>query len=176
MPETDTSLNVEAAVSLASVVAVCISPGGVPKRPVNQAELTLEGLVGDGHNHEKHRSLDRAVTVQDIELIEQIASEGYPVGPGTMGENITVRGLNVQGLSPGDRLHFENGVVLELASIRKPCYVLNAIHPELEHAAVGRCGFLCRVIETGVFAAGQRVAVEHLVSGSSDSLNSLGRV
>lgn len=75
------------------VVAVCISPGGVPKRPVEHAAVMPDGLVGDGHDHEKHCRPDRAVSVQDLELIEQLAAEGYSVGPGTIGENVTVRGL-----------------------------------------------------------------------------------
>lgn len=144
------------------VVAVCISPGGVPKRPVGRVEITEDGLVGDGRDHEKHRRADRAVSVQDLELLEQLAAEGYPVGPGIMGENITVQGLHVQGLAVGDRLRFQNGPVLELASVRKPCYVLDTIHPELKSAVVGRCGFLCRVAEGGTLLPGQRVEVERL--------------
>lgn len=142
------------------VVAVCISPGGVPKRLVDQAVVRPEGLVGDGHDHEKHRRPDRAVSVQDLELIEELAAEGYSVGPGVMGENITVRGLNVQSLAVGDRLRFEGGPTLELALVRKPCYVLDAIHPDLKTAVVGRCGFLCRVAETGELRPGQNVAIQ----------------
>lgn len=142
------------------VVAVCVSPGGVPKRPVDRAEVTPDGLAGDGHDHEKHRRPDRGVSIQDLELIEQLGAEGYPVGPGIMGENITVQGVNVQRLAVGDRLRFQGGVVVELASVRKPCYVLDAIRPDLKDAVVGRCGFLCRVVETGVLSPGQRVIIE----------------
>ena len=144
------------------VVAVCVSSGGVPKRPVDRAEVTPDGLVGDGHDHEKHRRADRAVSIQDLELLEQLVAEGYEVGPGVMGENITVRDVHVQGLVAGDRLRFQEGPVLELASVRKPCYVLDAIHPELKTAVVGRCGFLCRVVELGGLWPGQRVTVERL--------------
>ena len=141
------------------VVAVCISAGGVPKLPVSAAQVAHDGLIGDGRGHEKHRKLERAVSVQDLELVEQLAAEGYPVGPGIMGENITVRGMNVQGLGAGDQLYFDGGVVLELDTVRKPCYVLDVIHPELKDVVVGRCGFLCRVIRTGTVTAGQRVMV-----------------
>jgi MOSC domain-containing protein YiiM len=144
------------------VVAVCVSPGGIPKRSVDRAEVTLDGLVGDGRDHEKHRRPDRAISVQDLELIDQLVADGYAVGPGIMGENITVRGLHVQGLAVGDRLRFEDGPVIELASLRKPCYVLDSIHPELKNAVVGRCGFLCRVVQTGTLLPGQQVVVELL--------------
>ena len=145
------------------VVAVCISTGGVPKYPVAEAELTMDGLVGDGHAHDKHRRSDRAVSLQDIELLEVLLAEGYQVGPGIMGENITVRGLNVQGLSVGDRLYFENGPVLELTAPRKPCYVLDVIHPNLKDAVIGRCGYLARVVQTGQLRPEQGVTVARSV-------------
>ena len=141
-------------------VAICISAGGVPKQPVQRAEVAIEGLIGDGHAHEKHRRPERAVSILDAELLDQLKAEGYAVGPGTMGENVTVRGVNVQGLAAGDRLHFQGGPVLELSLIRKPCYELDAIHPALKDVVVGRCGFLCRVVENGVLSPDQRVTVE----------------
>jgi len=147
------------------VVAVCLSPGGVPKHPVERAEVLENGLIGDGRNHEKHCRADRAVSVQDLELIEELVEEGYAVGPGIMGENITVRGLHVQSLAVGDLLRFQNGPVLELASVRKPCYVLDAIHPQLKQAVVGRCGFLCRVLAPGWVHPGQTVTAERLGEG-----------
>ncbi len=144
----------------AQVVAVCISPGGVPKKAVDRAELTVDGLVGDGHDHEKHVRSDRAVLIQDLETLEELRAEGFPVGPGVMGENLTVRGLDVQGLSPGDRLRFDNGPVLELAVVRKPCFVLDAIDPKLQDAVVGRCGFLARVRQPGCVFPGQGIRLE----------------
>jgi len=144
----------------ATVIAVCISPGGIPKQRVSGAEVRVDGLVGDGHNHKKHRRPHRAVCLQDIELLEQLRAEGYPVEPGTMGENLTVRGLNVQHMAPGDLLHFEDGPVLELTEARKPCYVLDAIHPTIQQAVVGRCGYFARVVTVGRVFAGQRVVAQ----------------
>jgi len=143
----------------AEVVAVCISPGGVPKTATDAAEVTVDGLVGDGRDHEKHAKPHRAVTIQDIELLTELEAEGFAVGPGIMGENLTVRGLHVQKLSPGDQLGFENGPLIELTEVRRPCFVLDKIHPALKKAVVGRCGFLARVLSTGRFFPGQRIRV-----------------
>ena len=74
--------------SAAEVVAVCISRGGIPKTAVPEAEVTAEGLVGDGHEHEKHNRPHRAVLIQDLELLEELARQGFPVGPGILGENL----------------------------------------------------------------------------------------
>jgi len=142
------------------LVAVCISTGGIPKIPVDAADVTVDGLVDDGHDHEKHCRPDRAVSIQDIELLDVLKTEGYDVAPGVIGENLTVRDLHVQQLAVGDRLRFENGPVIELTQPRKPCFVLDAVHPDLKDAVVGRCGFMAAVVETGQFAPGQRITVE----------------
>ena len=144
----------------ASVVAVCISDGGIPKTPQVAAAVNLEGLAGDAHAHEKHRRLDRAVTIQDAELLEELRTEGFALVPGAMGENLTVQGLHVQRMKPGDRLIFEDGPVLELSQVRKPCYVLDAIDPQLKELVVGRCGFLARVVKPGQLRPGQRIRIE----------------
>ena len=85
----------------AEVVAVCVSRGGVPKQPVAGADTTIDGLVGDCHDHKKHCRPDRAVSIQDLELLDELKDEGFRVGPGIMGENLTVRGLGVQRLAVG---------------------------------------------------------------------------
>lgn len=150
------------------VVAVCVSPGGVPKLPVDEAEVCPEGLIGDGHAHEKHRRPHRAVSIQDVELLDELIAEGYFVAPGVIGENVTVRGLRVQALAPGDRLRFANGPVLELTEPRKPCYVLDKIDPALKAAVVGRCGFLARVVTSGRLAPGQRITVDRSTGVATD--------
>jgi MOSC domain-containing protein YiiM len=151
------SVSFDDASGCAEVVAVCISTGGVPKLPVAEAQVVADGLVGDGHNHEKHRRPHRAVTIQDIEILELLKAEGYPVGPGVLGENFTVRGLNVQQRCPGEVLCFENGPIIELTEVRRPCYVLDAIHPALQEAARHRCGYLGRVLREGRVFPGQRI-------------------
>lgn len=144
----------------ATVVAVNVSMGGIPKLSVNSAYAGIDGLEGDDHEHEKHRRIDRALTIQDVELLEEIAVEGFPLVPGQMGENLTVRGLDVQHLLPGDRLSIADGPQIELTQIRKPCYVLDQIHPRLKEVVVGRCGYLARVIVPGQVCAGQSISVE----------------
>ena len=160
MDNTPTQPARDYAESAAEVVAVCISPGSVPKLPVEAAETTVDGLVGDGHEHQKHCRPHRAVSIQDIELLDDLRDEGFQLEPGTAGENLTVRGLNVQQRAAGDRLRFQDGPVLELTEPRRPCFVLDKVHPTLKEAIVGRCGFLARVVENGRFFPGQRIVVE----------------
>jgi len=131
------------------VLSINISPGGIPKLPVDLVEVTSFGLMGDSHNHEKHRTPLQAVCLQDIETLERLVQEGFPLSSGTTGENLTVRNLNVNSLPLGTILEFTNGVVLELTKVRKSCYVLDAIDPRLKDVISGRCGLYAKVLREG---------------------------
>lgn len=140
------------------IVAVCISPGGIPKLPVDRVRVSLEGLEGDGHAHAKHCRPDRAVSLLDLEVMQALVAEGFPLVPGATGENLTVRGLDVQALAPGTLLRVGEAIV-RLTSPRKPCYVLDAIDPRLKEAIVGRCGYLAEVLVPGVVRSGDAACV-----------------
>ena len=144
------------------VLAVCVSPGGIPKTPVEATWVSQQGLAGDGRNHAKHISPQRAVSLFDWEILEQLRAEGFALEPGAIGENLTVVGLHVQRLQPGDLLSVGQ-VMLRLEEPRKPCYVLDAIDPRLKDAIVGRCGFLASVVRAGQIWPGD--AIESKGSG-----------
>jgi MOSC domain-containing protein YiiM len=134
------------------VIAVCTSPGGIPKVPREIVLVTVDGLRGDGRNHAKHIRPDRAVSLFDLEVLQDLVDEGFPLEPGTAGENLTVEGLHVQDLQPGTLLEIGD-VVLRLEQPRKPCYVLDAIDPRLKDAIVGRCGYMASVVRSGELRA-----------------------
>lgn len=134
------------------LIAVCVSPGGIPKVAMSRVRVTSLGLSGDGHAHDKHNRPDRAVSVFDWETLEQLRTEGFPLYPGSIGENLTVAGVNVQQLPPGSLLEIGD-VRLRLEQPRKPCYVLDAIDPSLKDVIVGRCGYMASVVREGTIDA-----------------------
>lgn len=140
------------------VVAVSVSPGGIPKRPNSVGMLAKEGFIGDGRNHAKHIRPDRAVSLWDLEILEQLVAEGFALTPGAAGENLTVAALHVQQMAPGTLLRIGNAV-LKLEQPRKPCYVLDAIDPRLKDAIVGRCGYLASVVQEGMIAPGMAITI-----------------
>ena len=145
------------------VAAVCISGGGIPKLPQASVPVTFAGLAGDGHDHAKHNTPLQAVCLQDIEVLDDLAKEGFRLKPGTTGENLTVRRLKVNHLEAGTILKFSGGVVLELTKERKPCYVLDAIDPRLKEVIAGRCGFYAKVLREGLIQAGDIIEVNKFV-------------
>lgn len=148
------------------MLSVNISPGGIPKSPIDVGEVTTDGLAGDGHDHDKHNTPLQALSLIDVEDLDDLRREGFAVGPGATGENVTLGNLDVDLLEVGDRLEFSGGVVVELTKRRRPCYVLDAIDPELKKAIVGRCGFYGRVVTTGDLRPGERIRI---VPGATSS-------
>ena len=104
------------------VVAVNVSPGGVPKLPVTVAGVHLLGLDGDDHDDkEGHGGPTRAVCLLGLEAIRRVAAEGHPISPGAAGENLTTEGIELGALPYGSRLAIGPEVVLELTSAANPC-------------------------------------------------------
>ncbi len=143
--------------SNAIVLSVNISDGGIPKLPVEVGEVTTDGLVGDAHDHEKHITPNQAICIIDQEDLDDLREEGYNLPPGATGENLTVRNLNADDLNIGDRLCFSGGLELEITKMRKPCFVLDAIDPNLKETIKGRCGCYGKVITTGQIRAGEKI-------------------
>lgn len=138
------------------VVAVCSSAGGIPKLPLSRAHVLTSGIEGDLHAHEKHNRPDRALSIFDLEILHELIREGFDLAPGTAGENLTVEGLSVQSLPPGTLLQIGD-LLLRLETPRKPCYVLDAIDPQLKTAILGRCGYMASVLQPGTISPGMLI-------------------
>lgn len=144
---------------LPRIVSINISKGGIPKLPVPAVRLTVAGLEGDGHNHAKHNTPLQAVCIQDLEKLGELSQCGYLLSPGQAGENLTVENLYVNSLPLGAILEFSGGVILEISKVRKPCYVMDAIHPQLKTDALGRHGMYAKIIEAGTLRVGETIEV-----------------
>src|SRR5215213_9743546 len=76
------------------VLQVNVSRGGVPKHPVETAWVGRFGLEGDRQAEDTlHGGPHRAVCLFAMEAIERLQSEGHPVQPGAVGENLTTWGI-----------------------------------------------------------------------------------
>lgn len=107
-----------------TVVSLNISSGGVPKLPVEQALVTVNGVRGDGHHDLKHHGgPERAVCIYSVELIEALQGEGHPIFPGSAGENLTVAGLDWSEMVPGARVAIGEAL-LEITDYTSPCVTI----------------------------------------------------
>jgi MOSC domain-containing protein YiiM len=94
------------------------------------------GVEGDAHMGVtvKHRSRVardpsqpnlRQVHLIHRELFDELATAGYTVHPGELGENITTSGIDLLGLPTGTVLHIGDQAVVEVTGLRNPCTQIN---------------------------------------------------
>jgi MOSC domain-containing protein YiiM len=106
------------------------------------------GLEGCAH---ATTASPRQVLLMDSETLELME-----LAPGIIRENITTRGINVNGLSAGQRLRV-GAAELEISVPCTPCDLMERIRPGLRRELRGRRGMLCRVIAGGMIWQGDRI-------------------
>jgi MOSC domain-containing protein YiiM len=155
------------------IIQINTSAGGVPKRPVPEAEIHPLGLAGDGHAHpEIHGGPRKAVLLIAAEVVDDLVARGYPVFYGALGENLTTRGIDVRRFRIGDQVR-AGGAVLEITQPRFPCTALDiygkGIQREIYDAQVraldplspkwGMSGLYARVLVPGFVRTDDIIAV-----------------
>lgn len=146
---------------------------GLPKRPVAAFTITTEGVQGDFNRWRTEEAAgdpDQAVLLMREETLAELRSEGWPVQPGELGENLTVADLPEDALRPGVQLRLGQ-VVLEVSKPCDPCTVLYSLpYVGVDRGAAflralkGRRGWFARVLQGGTVNAGLPVVVAELTS------------
>lgn len=143
------------------------SDGGVPKRPLRHADVAQLGLTEDDQtDREHHGGPDRAVCLFSLERIVALQAEGHPIYPGSIGENVTVTGVDWAALQPGTRLRLGDEVVLEVTSYAVPCRNIQGSFVGHKYGRVsqttnpGWARAYARVLRTGQIRVGDKVQVE----------------
>lgn len=146
-----------------------ISGGGVPKTAVQEVRVTTLGLVGD-HQQDKvhHGGPERAVTLYSLERILDLQMEGHPVYPGSMGENLTLVGVDWGSLVEGTRLRIGDKVLLELTRPAAPCsniagsFAEERISRVSHQANPGWSRWCARTLQEGKIRIGDTVILSNL--------------
>ena len=136
------------------------------------AQVTSAGIEGDGHkNPQLHGGPRRALLLITAEGLEELAALGFSVEPGSLGENITTRGISRRDWRVGQRWRIGETVVIEITVRRSPCSALNRYGPKI-HSAIfdelvkaedpssykwGMSGFYALVVTPGVIRVGDAI-------------------
>ncbi|MGQ0745015.1 MAG: TSUP family transporter [Acidimicrobiales bacterium] len=162
---------------LARVHAVCASPTHSMGKPTRERVQMVSGHGIDGDVHAGAIGPEgsgegpnrRQVHLMPLELFDDLAAQGLVVGPGQMGENVTVAGVDLVSLPLGTRLSLGSDAVVELTGLRTPCRQLDAVAPGLAAALFPagpdgvrrrRAGVMAVVVRSGEVRAGDGVTVE----------------
>lgn len=114
------------------IESVNISRGGVPKLPIEGGFLSPLGIEGDVQAHPQiHGGPRQAVLLICLEVIEELAANGYPVVAGSLGENFTTRGIDRRLLRGGQRFRVGQAMI-ELTKVRGPCAQLDIYGPAIK--------------------------------------------
>lgn len=140
---------------------------GIPKRAVPSLTITAAGVEGDFNRWRTEEAAgdpDQAVLLLSEEILADLRTEGWPVRPGELGENVTIAGL-AGALEPGSRVHLGD-VVLEVSKRCDPCIVLYSLPyvglergPAFIRALQGRRGWFARVVKGGTVRPDMAVEV-----------------
>ncbi len=154
------------------VVSVNVSNGGVPKRPIGRAWATHGGLDTDSHFEPEpaHGGPAAALCLYSVESLARVAADGHRAFPGAFGENLTLEGIEMAELAPGDRLEVgDDGLVLEITKHSEPCQTIAHWFVERRIARIGSklnpqdARWYARVLVEGWVAEGDRVEVARAV-------------
>ena len=137
--------------------------GGVPKHRVASTRLLQGGVEGDRQNDLRfHGGPDRAVCLFSLERLRALSEEGHSTVPGSLGENLTVEGLDWSRLQPGARLQVGEALI-EITSHTTPCQNLQACFKDGDFSRVsakrrpGWSRMYARVLQEGVVREGDSV-------------------
>jgi len=126
-------------VDSAVVKAVNVNPeGGVPKNPVECAFLRKSGVEGDRQNDMKHHGgPNRAVCLFSSELIEELRAEGHPIETGSVGENLTISGLDWNLIHLGSQLNVGDALI-EITGAAPPCRTIKNSFTEGDYSRISQ--------------------------------------
>ena len=120
------------------VVAVHKSEKHDFRKTPSESITLLQGLgvEGDAHcgvtvQHRYDQRKDparpnrRQVHLIQVELLDEVNGSGFHVAAGDLGENISVRGIDVLGLPTGTQLQLGTNAIVELTGLREPCVLID---------------------------------------------------
>ncbi len=153
---------------MSEIYSIVYKPEKLPTKPLDRyTRVPLESArLVEGHGIEgdrKGKHPKRQLNIMSYETLMELGGEGFQVEPGQMGEQIIVKGLDVNVLEPGDRIQFGEDAVVEVVEHRRGCDRFEALQGKLRSEAAGRMGVIARVVQDGEIRVGDSIrTLEHV--------------
>ena len=149
----------------AHIFQINASQGGVPKLPQREAEVNALGLANDSQRDTKyHGGPERALCLFSLERILALQAEGHPIYPGSVGENVTISGLDWSHVAPATQMRLGE-VLIEVMSYVAPCanIVKSFVAGDYSHISQKRhpgwARVYVRVLQPGYIRVGDAVII-----------------
>lgn len=141
-------------------------------REVLSLEVTQSGILENEIADKMHHGgVNKAVFAYGIEAYAQWERElGLKIPYGGMGENLLLEGVKESDLKVGDRLVFDEKVILEISMPRVQCFKIPSLYPTKEDKnalakflfAKGCVGFYLRVLQGGTMRKNSHLSIQSL--------------
>ncbi len=151
--------------TMAQIYSICwqktpsehVAPYRFSREPIQNALLRAgHGIEGDnkaGHNP------DRQLNIMSLETLHDLNTEGFRTNPGEMGEQIIIRGLDINGLAAGTQVQFGDEAVIEVVKPRTGCEWFEQVQGLSPKLAAGRMGMMAKVIKSGEIKVGDSIQI-----------------
>ena len=140
---------------------------GLPKFETSEAEITISGVAGDYNDYRtqsKKSTPDRAVLIMTTDVMKQLKTEGWPLKPGDIGENLTVDGIPYQSFEIGNKYRVGD-VELQITEKCNPCtrlanlpYVGENKVNEFIKTMKNRRGWYAKVLKEGTVRTNDKIS------------------
>jgi MOSC domain-containing protein YiiM len=121
-------------------------------------------MEGDRQRNRRfHGGPMRALCLYAQERIDGLRAEGHPIGPGAVGENVTIEGLDWDAVVPGVRLRI-GAAEVEVTSYTVPCKSIAGAFRDGAFTRIGQkvhpgwSRVYVRVLREGAVAVGDAVS------------------
>lgn len=135
---------------MANVVGLFVSPvrdSGRSEARERVRAIESRGLDGCAHANPPRR---------EVLLVSKEHLDALGLEPGTIRENVTVEGADVQSWPVGGQVRVGRAL-LEITMVCDPCARMDALRPGLRAELEGKRGMLAHVVEGGEIALGDTV-------------------
>jgi MOSC domain-containing protein YiiM len=148
---------------MARIVSIVYTPRDVERRPTDHyARVPIERamlVAGGGIADDLKGTPKRQLNLMRAETLAELAGEGRHTGPGEMGEQIVIAGLDPDQFVEGTRLRIGRDAVVAIGIPRTGCARFEYIQGVPRQSVAGQLGVLADVVAGGEIAIGDEVIV-----------------
>jgi len=140
---------------------------GLPKKSVDKLIVSYSGAEGDYNTYraeKKNNTPNRALLLFPEEMLQTLRSEGWPIRPGDLGENITTSGIEYADFKIENKYKI-GSTEIEITEVCNPCknlaflpYVGDKVS-EFIGTIKGRRGWYAKVVKEGEIRARDTIHV-----------------
>ena len=128
--------------------------GDFVRVPIGDATLVAgHGIEGDLKGGIPGRHLN----ILAFESVQSLVAEGFNGAPGAFGEQIVVRGVDVDQLGSGDTLRLGESALVKVDRSRTGCAKFERNQGKSREVASGKLGVMAEVVEGGEIRVGDPV-------------------